>query len=181
MNETLFPVKEIPAIWTDKENGNILNKNTGHKFIIRKDTNKILSCMTDEYKLVKNEDVYSIANPLIGKKGGKMIEERAYAEGARTFWRWRFPDLKVEISKNDTINPEIIIKNSYDGTVGVHAMGGAFRLVCSNGMIIGSIIKDFNAKHSIYNCQLDKLNTIIKDTIDLTVGLCKSISVIGLK
>ena len=174
MNETLFPVKEIPAIWTDKENGNILNKNTGHKFIIREDTNKILSCMTDEYKLVKNEDVYSIANPLIGKKGGKMIEERAYAEGARTFWRWRFPDLKVEISKNDTINPEIIIKNSYDGTVGVHAMGGAFRLVCSNGMIIGSIIKDFNAKHSIYNFQLDKLDTIIKDTIDLTVGLCKS-------
>ena len=53
-------------------------------------------------------------------------------------------------------------------------MGGAVRLVCSNGMIIGSIIKDFNAKHSIHNHQLSKIKTIIKDTIDLTVGLCKA-------
>ena len=108
MKETLFPVKEVPAIMGKGFN---FKDDTGHKFIVREDTNKILSCMTDEYKLVKNEDVYNIANPLIDKKGGKMIEERAYAEGARTFWRWRFPDLKVEISKNDTINPEIIIKN----------------------------------------------------------------------
>ena len=170
MLETLFDVKEVPVIY-DTPQGDV---ETDYKLIVRDDNNKILSCMTNEYQLVKNEDIYKIANPLISTKGGKLADEKIFAHGARSFWKWRFPDIKVEISKGDMINPEIIIKNSYDGTVGVHAMGGAFRLVCSNGMIIGSIIKDFNAKHSIYNIQLNKLDKIIKDTIECTVDLCKS-------
>ena len=52
----------------------------------------------------------------------------------------------LEISKGDMMNPEIIIKNSYDGTSQVHILSGAFRLVCSNGMIIGTTIDKYNTK-----------------------------------
>ena len=52
-----FPVKEIPAIitgnkWSDKFPDTATK--TGHKFIVREDTGQVLSCMTDEYKLVTN-------------------------------------------------------------------------------------------------------------------------------
>ena len=46
-----FPVKEVPAIGVDS---NREIDSTGYKFIVREDTGKILSCMTDSYKLVKN-------------------------------------------------------------------------------------------------------------------------------
>ena len=63
------------------------------------------------------------------------------------------------------MNPEIIIKNSYDGTTQVHILSGAFRLVCSNGMIIGNIIEKYNYKHNIGNINLDNLDESIENTI----------------
>ena len=49
LNDTVFPVIEVPAVFT---NNNMWTKNTGHKFIVREDTKEVLSCMTDEYKMV---------------------------------------------------------------------------------------------------------------------------------
>ena len=68
------------------------------------------------------------------------------------------PDVKIEISKGDMMNPEIIIKNSYDGTSQVHILSGAFRLVCSNGMIIGTTIDKYNYKHNVNN--VNNCNTL---------------------
>ena len=51
LTETMFPVKEVPAIITGNEWSDTCGDkatNTGHKFIVREDTGEILSCMTDE-------------------------------------------------------------------------------------------------------------------------------------
>ena len=137
INEIMFPVKEIPAIWADKENGNILNKNTGHKFIIREDTGQVLSCMTDNYKLITNGQILSKADPVLKEKGAKLTDVQMFAGGTRTKWTYRLSDTKVKVAKDDYLNPEITIVNSYDGSSEASAHGGAFRLVCSNGMVIG--------------------------------------------
>ena len=56
MEETLFPVKEVPATFMKAEGKKrTLVSGTGHKFIIREDTGDILSCMTDEYRVVDNK------------------------------------------------------------------------------------------------------------------------------
>ena len=52
MEETLFPVKEVPAVWMKHErNGKYtksdLQVNNGYKFIVREDTGDVLSCMSD--------------------------------------------------------------------------------------------------------------------------------------
>ena len=57
MEETLFPVKEVPAIYIDKSIQDKPLDGTGHKFIVREDTGDVLSCMTDEYKVVDNKSV----------------------------------------------------------------------------------------------------------------------------
>ena len=164
LQEATFPVFEA-AVTYDTPNGDVP---TNYKLIVRKDTNKILSCMTNDYKLVTNKTIIDYADPIIKKNNGKVKEVRTLNNGAKTIMKWTFPNDTVKIGPNDLINPEIIIRNSYDGTIGVNVMAGAFRLVCSNGMVIGVVLDDYKNKHSVHNMELDKLEEIITDTISKT-------------
>ena len=78
LNETLFPVCEVPAIGVPLDDKGALEgkeiDSTGHKFIVREDTGQVLSCMTDEYKLITNKQIFSYANPMIEKNGGQIKE-----------------------------------------------------------------------------------------------------------
>ena len=172
LNDVMFPVKEYPAYheagtWAKSDDNENLN-NTGYKFIVREDTGRVLSCMTNDYKLVTNETVLKYASPIIKKNGGKVKEVKSLNGGAKSIMTWNFPKEKVNIGKNDDLTPEIIIKNSYDGTIGLNILAGAFRLVCSNGAIVGIVAEDYKNKHSVYNVALNDIESVIKQTIEKT-------------
>ena len=164
LESTLFPVIEVPAVGIPTTDGKEID-DTGYKFIVREDTGKVLSCMTNDYRLVNNQEIISAAEPILKQHNAQLKEAVSFGDGQQTTWRWIIPDVKIEISKGDLISPEIIIKNSYDGSLQVHILSGAFRLVCSNGMIIGNIIEKYNYKHNIGNINLDKLDESIENTI----------------
>ena len=166
LQEANFPVMEVPAVGVPEDGKEI--DSTGYKFIVREDTGTILSCMTDDYRLVKNETIMNYANPIIKKNNGVLKEVRLFSSGAKTILKWQFPDQKVHVGPRDDISPEIIIRNSYDGTVGVNLLAGAFRIVCTNGMVIGVVLDNYKNKHSVYNIELDKLEQSIVDTIEKT-------------
>ena len=63
LQEAMFPVVEVPAIGAP-ENGKEIDA-SGYKFIVREDTGEVLSCMTNNYKLVKNETIIKAAEPII--------------------------------------------------------------------------------------------------------------------
>ena len=84
LNETLFPVKEVPAIWNN-EFAKVAK--TGYKFIVREDTGKVLSCMTDEYKMIPNEEVMDKALPIFESTGANLRECSVYGDGRKTLWR----------------------------------------------------------------------------------------------
>lgn len=44
--------------------------------------------------------------------------------------------------------PEIILTNSHDGSSGYQLSSGFFRLVCSNGMVVGNATNDISVRHS---------------------------------
>ena len=158
IEQTLFPVKEVPAYFEHTNNNGKLSKEleTGHKFIVREDTGKVLSCMSNDYKLVDNNQIINAAKPILKQHNANLKEAVSFGDGQQTTWKWILPDVEIEISKGDMMNPEIIIKNSYDGTSQVHILSGAFRLVCSNGMIIGTTIDKYNYKHNISNINLER-------------------------
>ena len=106
--------------------------------------------------------------PIIKKKNGVLKEVRLFSSGAKTTMKWQFPDHKVHVGPRDDMSPEIIIRNSYDGTVGVNLLAGAFRIVCTNGMVIGVVLDNYKYKLSVYNIELDKLEQSIVDTIEKT-------------
>jgi hypothetical protein len=168
IGESLFPVKEIPAIQYPNPSDELNQekyKSTGYKFIVREDTGAVLSCMTNEYKMVKNEEIISKTEAVLKTTKAELKEVKIFGNGARTKWTYRFPNQKVKVAKDDYVNPEIIINNSYDGSTTVGIMGGAFRLVCENGLIIGYMLGRTRNIHSIYNNSLDKIEEFIADTV----------------
>ena len=156
-NNMLFPVKEVPAILQDT------HLSTEHKFIVREDTEQVLSCMSNEYKLVTNQEVFEKSSEVIKEFEGTLTETKIFGNGARARWRYRFPQT-IKVGEDD-MHPEIIMGNSYDGTSQVYMMMGAYRLICSNGMIIGVTFGKFNNRHSVYNPNVKQLDTVLPDMI----------------
>ena len=168
IGNTIFPVKEVPAVGYpfDELGDVVLMDNSGYKFIVRQDTGDVLSCVTDTYKVVQNYSVIEAAEPILKETEAVLTEAESFSNGARSIWTWKIPDIKVKVDKKDFVNPTITIKNSYDGSVQLHILAGAFRLVCSNGLVIGTTISNKVNKHSIYNLNLDKIEESIKDTVN---------------
>ena len=169
IEDTLFPVKEVPAVqmsqWKDSVEGD--HTETGYKFIIREDTNSVISCMTNNYRLVTNQEVVDASLPAIKKWNGILTEANTFANGARTKWTYKFPDQEVDIGGGDILNPQISIRNSYDGSMQVSVLAGTYRLVCSNGMTIGSISDHKKFKHIIWNeTDLSNLDDIVELVVD---------------
>ena len=151
IEQSLFPVKEIPAVGfvESTETGSAYKsmENTGYKFIVREDTNEIISCVTDSYKLIRNQEVVDASLPAMKELGANLSAVEVFSN-ARTAWKFTLPD-KVKIAKDDWVNPEVTIKNSYDGSCELQAFGGAYRLVCSNGLVIGYALEKKSQRHII--------------------------------
>ena len=167
MNEGLFPVKEVPAIGVPKEANTKEIDDTGYKFIVREDTGTVLSCMTNKYQLITNNEVYDTVSPILKEYEAVPVETRVFSEGARTTWKWKFPDIEVNIGDGDLVNPEMTIRNSYDGTYEASAIAGAFRIVCSNGLIIGYMLGKSGLRH-IMGMDKSKFYKLVEDTIKKT-------------
>ena len=87
LRDTLFPVKEVPAIGKFPKNMNYTDeetKTTGWKFILREDTGQILSCMTNEYKMVTNKQIIDIAKPVLKKHKAELVEAVSLGDGQKT-------------------------------------------------------------------------------------------------
>jgi hypothetical protein len=171
INEALFPVKEVPAV--GQLFGKGLKEKTGYKFIVREDNGDILSCMTDEYQLVTNQQLYDASIDTLRKVGAVEREVKVLADGKRSIMRYVIPNVKVKVSKEDVVNPEIMLKNSYDGSWEIGIQAGAYRLVCSNGMVIGVVLSKKSNKHSIYNPRISELPELIAETIETTANVFK--------
>ena len=168
IENTLFPVKEYPALYVDENNKKeTLHRQNGYKFIVREDTGSVVSCMTNNYRLVTNQEVSDASLPAIKKWNGVLTEASTFANGARTKWTYKFPDQKVDIGNGDVLNPQVSIHNSYDGSMQVSVLAGTYRLVCSNGMTIGRISDHKKFKHIIWNeTDLGNLENIIEQVVD---------------
>jgi integrase len=77
-----------------------------------------------------------------------------------------FPDITVEISSGDDINPELQLFNSYDTTWPFIVILGAFRLICTNGLVIGKKFLYTTCKPSTVREYQDILNNHVWPVFD---------------
>jgi len=156
-----FKVAEVPIQYEGLVNPE------DYKFIVNTKTSEVISCMTKDYRLVSNQEVIEKSLPHIEKRGGTLTECKMFGNGARTSWTFQFKDHPVTI-QNDILYPQLNIRNSYDGSAMVTVLGGVYRLVCSNGAIIGKIFESHSERHTVWNTNLGNglIGDMVKKTID---------------
>jgi len=167
LKSTFFPVTLVPVPHPYSEEYNE-QPDTKYRYVMRNDNGEVLSIVTKDYQLVENEKLIEAIMPSIDSFGGELLECKLFGDGARVQYRFSFPNKKITIHEKDDLIPEVVIKNSYDGSTAITVMAGAFRLVCTNGMVIGEIVDYFKNRH-LTDVDVSKLNDIIYSTIEKTV------------
>lgn len=65
----------------------------------------------------------------------------------RHLLRFSSPDLTNDSFKARGLVPEIVVVNSHDGKSALKLMLGLYRMVCANGLIVGSTFEAINIRH----------------------------------
>lgn len=146
-----FPVKAIENYEIIDDAGRSFHNPNGVA-IVREDTNEVIGTHKSGFKLVKNSEVFPAVHDALKRSSldltGMTIKDEISNGGAKAFRTYVFPAHTVEISNGDECQLQIRWGNSYDGSMSLNAIGGAFRLLCSNGMVAGDVAGRVKRKHT---------------------------------
>lgn len=118
----------------------------GRRAVVRTDTMNTLGIVSEGYKLVPHNTVVEAFRE-VGQKYN--VEEIASVanNGAYLYYKMAFPKVEMEVRKNDIVRMTMIVRNSYNGKNSLQVILGAVRLVCLNGMVIGTRFMQFAYRH----------------------------------
>jgi len=118
-----------------------------HKMIVN-ENDDILNVVSKNYTTIQHGDFVGDVIEMIPNEFGIQKPKLWISDDhARMSLDITFPDIVVDIGKNDPISPTLELKNSHDGHWAVDLMLGAFRFRCSNGLVIGKQIFHQGKKH----------------------------------
>ena len=103
----------------------------------RSDTGAVLGVVTSQYRPMQNHELFGFAEDLFKNKGHRFINAGATVlkGGAQVRAKYRFPDLSVHVAGQQH-QFQLMVQNSFDGSLKVSFDLGLFRMLCSNGMKI---------------------------------------------
>jgi hypothetical protein len=147
--EVKFPDPVLEPLWFGKRPTTRID---GKKAIIDQTTENVFGICSDLYQVIHYEDILKMVETTVKNLpefGNISIFPRLVNEGSKMVIKAKFEDVHYEIKKGDVINPEIMIRTSYDLMWKLSAVFGAFRLICSNGMTIGKVFSKFAKRHIV--------------------------------
>jgi len=122
-----------------------------YKAIVNPETGDTYAIVSPNYKLLTHENAIETVMEVVDQSPefGKFdISANFLKDGSRMETKITFPDVEYDIGGGDLINPTIVIKNSYDTGWNYDVRFGAFRLVCSNGLVIGEQFAHYVKRHT---------------------------------
>ena len=161
-----FPVKE-DNVYVPDTTGAIAHAE-GFKAIVREDNGHVIHVAKETYKLVRNQQVIESGLEELERLGFKyqVDENHSFVDAERMRLSLVFPDIKIRDNGTD-INMSMYLHNSYNESEGVRAIFGAIRSICTNGMIIGTLLGKYYRRHTqgfqiaelekMFNTAFDKL------------------------
>lgn len=167
-NEYQFQVSLVPVYTIEKKVAGIQVPNK--LAVLRKDTEQIIGLVSPKYQLLTHETVVEGFRKALG---GYAYSEKIEMSpnGAKMFIKYTIKDFDIEVTPGDFINLQFIVKNSYDGSNALNIILGAYRVYCTNGMIIGKSFSSFSQKHigSETGIKVD----VLKEKMDLMLNQFK--------
>ena len=123
------------------------------KAIVNPETEQIISVVGSGYQLVQNADIFPQYDEAIelSDLNTKGMERKVYTShsGGRTKVEYTFPEHRVSIKDDDELDLTLTVLNSYDTSWRFRSILGAFRLLCANGMGIGTKYQQYAHKHTL--------------------------------
>lgn len=130
---------------------------------------QVIAIHKQNYKLVPNQDVYTLFETAMGESALDMrdihVEDGVSYDGGRVVRTYRFPRHRFDIARGDHVDLQLKVQNSYDGSCRFGAIMGAFRLVCANGMVVGDTMLNVQGKHTA-GLDIEKIAASLGNTID---------------
>jgi hypothetical protein len=110
-----------------------------HRFIVD-EQDAVLGVVSDRYKLVQNRDLVAALDLAASEVGVNVEPVKVWYSNGRSGYDFRCPDYVLR-PRGDTSNTTGLIRltNDYRGQGGVGFLSGWFRLVCTNGLVVGEI------------------------------------------
>ncbi len=156
-----FPVEEREVYFSSnsnfydwKTNGLVQRPSTKiaekYKAIIRSDSNKIISIVNRNYKLVPNQVLIDQLLEELRRTEQKFEIEphHSFVRDNRMRLQVKFPELFIKDDSDDGWALSLYIHNSYDMSEGIRIYWGAIRAICTNGMVFGEVLAKFYSKHT---------------------------------
>lgn len=104
--------------------------------------------LTDKYKFISTTDVVKMMKGE-GFEVASAATRRARAGAGAPQTGVHVLDFRhPDAPKIAGVVPRVLFMNSHDGSRRARAMVGAFRLVCSNGMVAGTLLESVAARHA---------------------------------
>ncbi len=113
------------------------------------DRTKVFDVVSPKYQVIEHADAYSRINRALKMHFHKEVScvVRSFNQGARIRAEFKLPIPPIRLGKNDVSELTLVLRNSYDRCWSFSALLGAFRLVCENGMMIGTQFAGIKGKH----------------------------------
>lgn len=104
--------------------------------------------VSQKYAVITTQDLIA-ALQAKGMRMTKFTECAVRSDSKRGFQKHmlRFTHESFQTQNVGEYRPEIVLVNSYDGTSSFRLMLGIFRLVCSNGLVVGDTFESYRVRH----------------------------------
>lgn len=119
----------------------LVNPATGH----------VYNVVTDIYNLIPYEESIDVVESALRKHpelGDAKREIMLHTDGDRMHVNYRFPNCTEDIGIGDPVEFQIGLWTSYDNSWPLVVDGGAYRLICTNGLTVGKRVIYFKHKHT---------------------------------
>lgn len=112
-------------------------------------TMNVISVVRNSYKLVENKALIEPFLEEVSKLGTrwKIDRSHSFCQLNRMRLQVTFPDISIR-DEDSEIPLSIFLHNSYDQSEGVRLFWGGIRSICTNGMVFGTILGSFYARHT---------------------------------
>ena len=124
----------------------------GAKALINPDNGNLYSVVSNVYQTIPYKTTLDMIEDAIQSTpefGNFKRSVNFMNDGGRMIAKYRFTDHLIPVGSNaDLVHPEVYVRRSYDTSWGFILLLGAFRLVCSNGLVVGEKILEYKHKHT---------------------------------
>lgn len=122
-----------------------------YKGLVNPDTGHLYGIVGNNYKTLSHETAFGMILDTLREfpeYGTPSLSPLFLKDGARMIGTIRFPEVQLPIVKDDMVNPEIQVYNSYDGGWKYEIGFGAYIVKCANGAKVFEKIVQYSRKHS---------------------------------